>query len=275
MTLRALHEIAKPLRRANIGVLEHTEKKRDVQHQHRCFAAHAEQYRQCETAYEREARHVERTEPERAERVEPLRAVMHLVEAAPEPVIAVHRAVPKIKKKLIGKNSAYSLQPDARTIVPPGWQARHGAKPLPEIFTVTAALPHPEQIPRREQEECRNEKEAVKPKHLGPGRNGEPTAFKQLSTESTEHTEKIIDQSAEAGRRNIRLRQEAMKPGRMRPSAREWIRGFAPNESEWTSFDFCTHPLALIATEFMASWVPANLVSSGVQYGRRETARAR
>ena len=94
MAFGALHDVTQPARSADVGVLEDRQEGGDVQHHRRRLRRQADDHGQAQARQRGPADEVERTEPERAIGIQPLRAVVQLVEAAPQHGRVVHAAVP-------------------------------------------------------------------------------------------------------------------------------------------------------------------------------------
>ena len=104
VALRALHEVPQPARRAQVGVLEDPEEGDHQDRRRRGGRRQAEQ-RQHHAGHQGPADDVERVEPERAVDVEPLGAVVHLVQDPDPGVNAVHATVVGIGEQLVDEQA--------------------------------------------------------------------------------------------------------------------------------------------------------------------------
>src|SRR5690349_7027962 len=111
MALRALDDVAEPLRRADIGMLEQAEEGGEQVDDDRRIGADTETEHQRQAADKGEAKRVERMEIERAPDVDALGAVVHLVEPAPQERRVVHRPMPSINAELEREETTGDLRP--------------------------------------------------------------------------------------------------------------------------------------------------------------------
>ena len=82
----------------------------------RGFRAHPEAEHKRQTSDEGEAKRVERMEVERTPDIDPLGAVVHLMEPAPQERRVVHRSVPGIDARLQQQEAAGDLCPERQRI---------------------------------------------------------------------------------------------------------------------------------------------------------------
>ena len=108
MPLRPLYYIAQPYRCFYITVLEYREEGYSQCSQCGGFGCEACYYHKRKAGHEGKAYHVGNVKVKGAVGIEPLCAVVHLVEDLPEPVVAVQCLVPKVQCKLIGQHGCQS-----------------------------------------------------------------------------------------------------------------------------------------------------------------------
>lgn len=107
VTFRALNEITQPLGCAQVTVLKNGH---EGGHQHdegSGLWGNTNDHRETEATQCRPTDHIHRTEPEGAIRIETLRAVMHLMEDAPQQVGPMHRAVPNVDTEFIDEQTRH------------------------------------------------------------------------------------------------------------------------------------------------------------------------
>jgi hypothetical protein len=162
VALGTLDDVAQPLRRADVGVLEDRQERRCVQEPGDGLRGQAHE-RERQAAEEREADDVERAEVERPERVDPLGAVMHLVQAAPQPVRLVHRPVPGVDEELEEQHGGDGPdqrvhgveveEPVLRQALAPEERQVRGEEEIAQEYHQCPGAParHSRQLPSREQ----------------------------------------------------------------------------------------------------------------------------